>query len=222
MSTKLSHTSVIKKQSFDYELIAMSYHESGHAVIALYNYIKVLSVNVLTPKTRVGHTEYSVFEVSEIENEELKQILLICELQALYAGLMAEKLYYKDICGSSRFPMHLRIGSANDLQYASKLIRKYNIVKPGKNTSLFKKQLQSEVIDILQEHWDAVKIITHSLYQRNRLSFDEIKYLLTRKTDHKDFWKKRFKDIKFIHDGKEDPPDEIVKNVMSEDLIFSL
>lgn len=208
------------KQSFDYELIAMSYHEAGHAVMALHNYLQVHSVNVMTSRREDGNTEYFVY-ADMPEDEELKKILLIFELQVLYAGLTSEKTYYKDICGSSKFPMHLRVGSWYDTSLASSIIRKNLLSSPGKKTYLFKKEIQYDVEQMLLEHWDAVKQIAHSLYQRKRLTFDELKYILTRKTEHKDFWKNRFKKMKIIH-GKNPPTEETIKDLMLEDLIFNI
>jgi hypothetical protein len=213
----------VKKQSFDYELIAMSFHEAGHAVCGIFNYIQVFNVHVMTdPKKRNGLTEFFVYEKDSWQDEDLKKIIAICELQAIYAGLIAEKMYYKDICGSSKFPMHLRIGSSSDMQHASSIIRKNKLSKPGKNTLLFKKQTQYDVELVLNEHWDAVKIVAHSLYKKKRLTFDELKFLLTRKTVHKSLWKDRFKKIKIIHNEKKYPKEEMVKDLLMEDAIFSI
>lgn len=214
--------STTKKQSFDYELIAMSYHEAGHAVIGLHNYLRVFNVNVMTPTKREGNANFFVYGSDEVDDEELGKILFVSEVQTVYAGLIAEKMYYKDICGSSKFPMHLRIGSSYDTSSASFIIRKYNLAPAGKKTNLFKKQIRYDVEQLLFEHWDAVKEIAHSLYQKKRLTFDELKYLLTRKTDHKDFWKDRFKKINFIHNEKNYPTEAAVKDLLLEDAIFSI
>lgn len=212
----------LKKQSFDYELIAMSFHESAHTICALNNYLQVFNVNVMTPKKRGGNTEFYIYGNDEVKDEELSKILLIFELQAIYAGLIGEKMYYKDICGSSKFPMHLRIGSSYDIAFASKIIRKNNLMPPGKKTFLFKKQIQFDVEQILYEHWDAVKVIAHSLYKKKKLSLDELKFLLTRKTEHKDFWKDRFKKMNLIHNDKNCPTEDLVKDLVLEDAIFSI
>lgn len=212
----------LKKQSFDYELIAMSYHEAGHVVCALLNYLCVVNTNVMTPKRREGNTEFYIYGNDEVEDEELRKMLLIFELQAVYAGLISEKMYYKDICGSSKFPMHLRIGSSYDNASASKIIRNNNLAEPGKKTFLFKKQVQYDVERLLSEHWNAVKVIAHYLYKKKRLTFDELKFVLTRRTENKDFWKERFKKIKFIHNEKNPSAEVIVKDLVLEDTIFSI
>lgn len=215
-------TNTLKKQSFDYELIAMSYHEAGHVVSGLHNYIHVFNAKVMTPKNLDGNTEYYLYESESIKDEELKKIVLVLELQSLYGGLIAEKMYYKDICGSSKFPMHLRIGSSYDMALASAIIRKNDLAVPGKRTVLFKKQVQNDVEQLLSEHWDAVKVIAHSLYRKKRLTFDKLKYLLTRKTDHQDFWRDRFKKIRLINNENNPPAENFVKEIMLENAIFSI
>jgi|SRR5271170_879567 len=212
----------LKKQSFDYELIAMSYHEAGHVVCGLYNYLYVHDANVMTPTKREGGTNFYIYGNESVEDEELNKILLIFELQALYAGLIAERMYYKDICGSSKFPMHLKNGSTYDTSLASKIIRKNNLAPSGKQTFLFKKQIQYDVEQLLAEHWDAIKVIAHSLYTKRRVTFDELKYVLTRKTSYKDVWKSKFRKIRIIHNDKNPPAEALVKDLVLEDTIFSI
>lgn len=217
----------IKKKSWDYDLIAMAWHESGHAICGLLNYMYVRDVNVMTPAKQEGSTIYYTYAYAgeyndSIHDEELRKILLIFELQTLYAGLLAEKMYYTDICGSSKFPNHLKNGSSYDTMLASAMIRKNKLAAPGKKTFLFKKQIRSDVEQMLTTHWDAVKVIAHLLYRKKRISFDEMKYALTRKTEHKDFWKNRFKKIKLIHNDNIRPAEEVVKQLVLEDAIFSI
>lgn len=200
------------KKSFDYDLIAMSYHEACHTVIALYNYLQVYNVNVMTPKRSDGNTNFFIYD-EIVKDEELKKIFSIFEIQTMYAGLVGEKIYYKDICGSSKFPMHLKKDSAYDIGIASSIIRKNDLATPGKKTFLFKKEIQFDVEKILIEHWDAVKEIAHSVYRKKRLSFDELKYILTRKTEHKDFWKDKFRKMKIIYDNNK-PTEEVVKELV--------
>lgn len=222
LSLRALKISDVRKQSFDYELIAMAYHESGHAICALGNFLYVSSVSVMTPKNNMGYTNWYIYDVDSIKDEELRKVLFISEVQALYAGLIAEKMYYKDICGSDEFPMHLRAGSSEDTLMASSIIRKASLAKSGRQTHLFKKQMKYDVEQFLKEHWDAVKIIAHALYRKTRLSHDELKYLLTRKTEHRDFWKDKFKKLKIVHNDKVAPPEETVKDILLENAIYSI
>lgn len=215
-------SSVAIKQSFDYEQIAMSFHEAGHTIVSLHNYMLVYNVNIMTPKNMIGNTDYYIYFDSDSKDEELIKILAILELQSTYAGLVAEKMYYKDICGSDKFPMHLRIGSSTDIEMASKIITKNKLVKSGRPTYLFKKQVQQDVEQLLIDHWDGVRSVAHSLYKKKKLTHDELKYLLTRKTEHKDFWKNKFKQIKFIHNEKIIPLECDVKDILLENAIFSI
>ena|ERR1700722_6135560 len=213
---------ISKKEIWDYEIISMAWHEAGHAACALNNFMHVFNVSVMTPKNQTGNTDWFMYDVKNVEDEELSKILFICELQTLYAGLIAEKMYYKDICGSDKFPMHLKIGSSMDTTDASHIIRKNKLVKPGRQTVLFKKQIQQDATAFLVEHWDAVRVIAHRLYKKHRLSFDELKFLLTRKTNHKEFWKEKFKKIKIINDDNTVLPEQVIKDIILEDVIFSI
>jgi hypothetical protein len=208
------------KKIFDYDLIAMSYHEACHTVIALFNYLQVYHVNVMTPKRSDGNTNFFIYD-EIVKDEDLKKIFSIFEIQTMYAGLVGERMYYRDICGSSKFPMHLKKDSAYDIGIASAIIRKNNLASPGKKTHLFKKEVQFDVEKILDDHWDAVKEIAHSVYRKKRLSFDELKYILTRKTDQKEFWKDKFRKMNIIYSNNK-PTEEVVKELVLENLIFKI
>lgn len=198
---------VIKKQVSEYNLIATAHHEAGHAVCGLHNFWYISNVDVLSaPHYNAGETLYFDYNVESAENNDLIKSFIFFDLQATAAGLIAEKMYYKDICGSDKFPMHLRIGSSDDIAFISKQIRKYKLAAPGNATHFLKKQIAKEASSILINHWPAVKAVAHQLYQKKTLSFDELKYILTRKTEHKEFWKDRFKKISIIH--SDNPPDE--------------
>ena len=215
----------IEKQSFDYELIALSWHEAGHTVVGLLNYAKITNVcfsNITKPGGPDGDTYYTMYNNGYVEDEDLARVLLIFELQIVYAGLISEKTYYKNICGSDRFPAHLKSGSRGDIEVGSKLIRKNNIIKPGRQTFLFKKQIQKDVELLLKEYWDAVSIIAHALYQKKRLSYLELKLLLTRKTKDKEFWKSHFKKLNIIHNDKRPMAEYTVKDILMDDAIFSI
>ena len=97
--------------------------------------------------------------------------------------------------------------------FISRQIRKYKLSIPGKNTVLFKNKIRSDVEQVLLEQWDAVKVIAHALYQKKRLRFDEIRFLLTRRTINKDFWKDRFKKINLIYSNRSSATDSIIKQI---------
>lgn len=214
--------SIQKKQAFDYAVIAAAYHEAGHAVCGLHNYLYVYDTFIITNKIKEANTLFYDYGANNLKDQELKKILLIFELQMFYAGLVAEKMYYKDICGSSHFPMHLRKGSWYDIASASNIIRKNGLAKPGKSSFLLKKQIKYDVENIISEHWDDIKVIAHSLYQKKRLSFDELKFILTKKTNRNEFWKERFKKITIIHKDKNSPTEDVVKDLILDDAIFSI
>jgi hypothetical protein len=210
---------VKKKQSYDYELIAMCYHEASHIICGLVNYMEISDAGVM--RNEEGYTNYVFYGPEDIKDKILEKILITNELQTCYAGLVGEKLYYKNICGSDKFPLHLRIGSHSDLKEASKIINKHKLSESGKKRLVFKKQIQEDIKVMLLEHWDAVKILAHALYKKKKLTFEEIKLLLIKKSENKDFWRGRFKKISIIQNKMDDEnAEEIVKSILLEDSIY--
>jgi hypothetical protein len=205
----------MKKQSIDYSLIAAAHHEAAHTIIALLNLIQVSDVSVrIDEADATGLTQFYMYKNSHTDDKELSNILIFADLQVAYSGLTGERIYYKDICGSSKFPLHLRIGSSEDFASAQKLIRTNNLAAPGPETSALKKKLQSEVESMLIAYWDDVKLVAHALYQRRKLYYVDLKNLLTRKNDRKDFWKMQFKLINFIHHDSKIPEEQEVKEAL--------
>lgn len=210
---------IVNKQAHDYELIAMAWHEAAHTICGLFNFMRVYNVCVMSEKYEHGNTLYEVYDPDNIDNKLLAKILLIYEVQTLYAGLVGEKLYYKEICGSDNFPMHLRIGSSDDIQAAAKLIDKHNLANPGKSRYLFKKQIQNDTANILIEYWDDIKLISHMLYKYKELKEDELKYFLTRRSENNEFWKSRFKSIKTIYNDNCDLDEKYLKEILVQNSI---
>ena len=126
------------------------------------------------------------------------------EVMMSFAGLEAEKLFYRDICGSNKFPRVLKMGCEADIKSASETIKRYDLAPPGKKRQAYKRQLQKELGAILTEHWSDLKLISHALYKTKRLSFDDLKKLLTKKSVRAEFWKRQFRDIGVLFDQLND------------------
>lgn len=206
----------MKKQSIDYSLIAAAHHEASHTIVSLLNLIQVSDVAVkIDGSDAVGLTQFYMYKNSIIEDQELLEILITSDLFVAYAGLQGEKLYYRDICGSSKFPLHLRIGSSEDFSAAQKLIRTNNLAAPGKETSALKKKLQAEVEQMLIAYWSDVKLVAHQLYKRRRLYYRDLKNILARApNENRLFWKQQFKIINFIHHDSKVPEEQEVKEAL--------
>lgn len=204
------------KQADDYNCIATTWHEASHTIISLINYLYVFSVNTIDEKTDDGNTEFFVYTNDKLDIL-IQQKIMIWEIQAIYAGHIGEKIYYKDICGSTRFPNHLKAGSSSDFLAASKIIRDGKLSKPGKETADLKKKIQIDTENLLNAHWSAVKLVVHSLYKKKRLSFDDLKFLLTRKIeqDKRQFWKDKFKELIFLHSDKASVNPDLVGELLA-------
>lgn len=213
-----------KRQAFDHELLLTCYHEAGHTLCALFSLLKVDSVRVASLKKikdktyyRIdGDTSYyTISELDKIQDLELLNICLILELRTIYAGLVAEKMYYQDISGSNSFPMILKMCSSVDIQQSSIIINKYKLGIPGKERLSFKKKIIKDIEKIMNIHWDAIKIIAHALYKRKKISYESIRYLLCKNSKYKFIWKRKFKLMNIIHNSKiikESEAKEIIKS----------
>jgi hypothetical protein len=182
-----------KKQSLDYVKIAASYHEAAHAFFAVYNCMKVLEINI--SNLDYGYVHYLPYDIDYID---LLDKLIIFELQMLYSGLISEKIYYNDICGSNIFPAHL-YGAYSDTKAASLLIKKYKFLFPNKSVALIKKHNKKYIKTLLQEHWSIIKLIAHNIYKKEKLSEDDLKFILLNKTNNRKFWRGRYKAIELIY-----------------------
>jgi hypothetical protein len=210
----------LKKQANDYEKIAMCWHEAGHTICGLFNFLKVYHVNVLSSKYIDGNTSYEIHDSDTITNKLLAKILIIYEVQTLYAGLVGEKMYYEDICGSNVFPMTLRIGSSDDIRDAARLIDRYNLADPGKSRFWFKKQVQNDAKKILSNYWDDVQLVAHALYKSTDLDFNELRYLLTRKSVNKDFWRPHLKELKDMYADNTLLDEKYLKDVLMKNNVI--
>lgn len=192
-----------KKFHSTHELITTSYHEAGHTIYGLLKCIKVEEVSVFENKKtkRIeGFTYYKSPTPGQFASSELNNYWIIAEISCKYAGLNAEKYHFKNISGSDKFPMFLRDGSSSDTLSAAAMIRQFNLSSPGRKTYNYKKKLIKNTCDDLQEHWDAITLISHALFKKRRLDYEEIKKILIRKSSHKQFWKEKFKDISKIYE----------------------
>jgi hypothetical protein len=207
------------KDALELELILMSWHESSHAVVALCNNFEVCFVSVRNPTEKDGKTEFRT-TADDVKDPELHRVLIINELEAMYAGLIGERLLYRELCGTTKYPRHLQIGLSYDIKLASQIIRRHELAPPGKETALFKKNIHRKVEKILLDHWGSVKLIAHTLHKKRKISsFEELRLLLTRKSNEKEFWRDKLSKIKLIYGAYDDneneqPTDEFIKKVL--------
>lgn len=207
-------TSVTQKLSQDYELISTCYHEAGHTVSGLLNFMKIPAVTVNYADKRVeGFTHYELMG-QEVSNSNIMDFLVLSEINISYAGLAAEQIFYKEICGAEKLPMMLKEGSSRDLESVADLIKKNNLAPPGRKRHLYKKKLIKEVRHSLEEHWDAVTLISHALYKKRKLYFDDLKALLTKKSNNKEFWKNKFREINILVNSSEELDEKEIRYIL--------
>lgn len=202
-----SSSDIRKKLSYNHELIMTSVHESGHTISSLLNGFLVSSVGIDIAKDRrsnkdAGYTYFdSILDVEIIEDPTLISKLLISEIHINYAGLAAEKIFYKEICGTDKLPMYLKYGTYVDRQRASEIVKKNNLAPPGVKRHLFKNKLFNQCKKALENHWSDVKLISHALFSRKKLLYADLKEILIKKSVNKAFWKQQLKNIEMVFEA---------------------
>lgn len=190
------YSTMIKKMSHQYEMIALIYHESGHAITALLNNMQVPSVTIKSTNAS-GLTYYNLADYDS-GDEELHKKILFCEISVFYGGLVAEKIYYKKITGSDIFPRTLKGGSWYDIFIISDIIKRNNLAKAGAARRELKNKIFKDTYSELDKYWDDVQLIAHTLYKRKKLEYRDIKKILFNKSKNKDFWKEKIKNIDLL------------------------
>lgn len=192
-----------KKIAHTQEHISTTWHESGHVICAFLNFMKVTSVKVYLDKDTQyidGMTYYDhPFILETIQDAELQRKMIQAYIGICYAGLIAEKYQFKLHSGSDKFPSVLN-GSSGDLKDASATIKQFQLAPPGPKRYAYKKKTIRRVAKQLQNHWGDVTLVAHALYSRKRLSFADLKELLIKKSERKDFWKQHLAVIEKFYD----------------------
>lgn len=187
---------VRKKATKTYELITTSYHEAGHAIYALLAFMKVDSVCVFEHKILKRIHGFTQYESHDLDKDHtLFNTLLEQEIGLSYAGLLAERYLFKRLSGSDQMPMFIKKGSSDDLFTIRKLIQKYNPAIPGKKRYAYKQKLARKTLSILVQYWDAIDLIAHALFKHKRLSYQDLREILTKKSKNRKFWKEQFRVI---------------------------
>lgn len=215
----LKNLSIFRKQvSKNYETVSVAYHEAGHVICSLLKHMNVESASIYEERhsrKMGGETFFNTREDREV-NQRLEQHFMIGEVYVNYAGLIAEKLLYKKISGSDKFPSFLKDGSSLDTEAAAKLIKKLNLAQPGKERYLYKQKIIKQITNLLDDHWKEIELIAHFLIQKKKINAKQIKSLLIRRSGNKLFWKQRFNTIGLILSlDKTSLDDEIIRIIVS-------
>jgi hypothetical protein len=202
----------------NHDLVMCCFHEAGHTVYALLHFMKVKMTRVFEDKKNkyicgITHFDHPAVP-EEVTDLELSKELMKSEICVSYAGLAAEKYHFKSISGSDKFPGSWKNGSSSDTLAAAALIKNYNLAVPGRKRYVYKNKLIKNTQKELQIHWDAVIQISHALFQKKRLYYTDFKDILTKKTEDKEFWKEKFKNIDDIFDADYDLDEQTLKSIL--------
>jgi len=204
-----------KKVTHTHELISTAYHEAGHTIYGLLHYMKVNMVHIFEDKKSkriCGFTHFNYPMAMEVEDSELSKALMKSDICVNYAGLVAEKYHFKNVSGSDKFPGFWKNGSSSDTMAAAALIKQ--LATPGRKRYNLKKKLIKETHQEIHQHWEAVVLVSHALFQRKRLYYSDLKEILTKKSENKEFWKAQFKNIDYIFENGEDLDEKSLKSIL--------
>lgn len=210
---------VRKKFTEIYDLIFTTYHEAGHAIMGLSHFMKVDSVYVFENRKNkriegICDLE-SVKEPGEIVDPDLINYILISDICAMYAGLITEKCLFKTLSGSDKFPLFLKNGSSDDTLFAAKVMKQYNLAAPGQKRYNFKKKLIKQTLSELENNWESISLVAHTLHKKKKLNYEELKFVLTKKSKNKEYWKRQFKIIDFIFEQRDNLGENEIKTMLS-------
>jgi hypothetical protein len=200
---------VTNKKNHHYinDMIFTSYHEAGHAVYGLMHGIKIPAIfiyeNILPSGKPPRGDNYIVGYCFNYPIKNNNRSEIIDNICYTYAGLIAEKILYKNLSGSNQFPMIL-MNSSFDIHDAFILIKNHNLARAGKHRFFLKRRLMRITLTELQQHWDAVTLVSHVLFNKRVISYLELKKLLTTKTADTKFWINKFKFLDKINDKSVD------------------
>lgn len=203
-----------------HEKISVSIHESSHTIYGLLDFFPIIEVKITKDpdlKDRFeGLTRYDDRLLKKVLKIEMDSALTLFILKAdiclSYAGLLGEELLFQSISGSNKLPKFLKNGVGNDTASAYKLIKK--ISSPGKQRYNLKKKLIKNTQFKLQKYWNDIMLLNHTLIENKRLSFDDLKELLIKKSENKEFWKNQFKTISYIYDNLDDLDEKEIKSIL--------
>lgn len=204
---------LVDRMANQLDLMMTICHESSHTIYSLLRLMKVDSVCVYEDKQvkRIhGSTLYhNICELDKIEDQELLITLLQADIGMSWAGLIGEKLLFSSLSGSSRTPNFISAGSFEDNQSARQLIKRYNLAPPGQKRAAYKQKLMRQVRQDLELRWSDVVLISHALFKKHKLTFDDLLKLLTKKSADKQFWKDQFNKIRLLHNNDQITEGEI-------------
>lgn len=217
MSTNSSGSieNIRKKVTHTHELISTAYHEAGHTIYGLLHHMKVDMVHIFEDKKSkriCGFTHFNYPIAIEVEDSELSKELMKSDICVNYAGLVAEKYHFKNVSGSDKFPGFWKNGSSSDTMAAAVLIKQ--LATPGRKRYNLKNKLIKKTHYEIQQHWEAVVLVSHALFQRKRLYFSDLKEILTKKSENKEFWKAQFNNIDYIFENGEDLDEKSLKSIL--------
>jgi hypothetical protein len=194
---------VTDSMRYNFNMISTAYHEAGHAIFSLIHFMKVPLVMVFREKRTKkigGWTSYDSLDESKFTDPLVQSYLIDSEIGTWFAGAVAERNCFKILSGSNKYPYYIKYGATLDNKAAADLIKKLNPNLQTSQRTKYKNKIIKNVTNDIKTYWSDVSLVAYSLFDKKKLSFLELKELLTKKSSNKKYWKEQFKKIERIHD----------------------
>lgn len=208
MKTQYQIKKIISKE---YESILTSYHEAGHAVIGLLNYIKIDNICLFNKKDVYGHSYFFSYKTncSNINKKNYYKR----QVQFYYGGMAAEQVFYNKCIGTYLLPFILKSYWQSDKTNISYIIRSKKLAKSGSNTKSFKNKILKETISNVNIFWDDIVLISQKLFKCKKIKFNKLKQILCELSANKNYWKSIFLTISKIEENNFILTNEICKQM---------
>ena len=182
-----------------YDKLSICYHESSHCIISILSFMQPDTIELTSIPEPEGACKCFYFKnLKDIEDYNLFKYLFDKDICMRSAGMLGERLLYKKLTNIKVFPNILKSHSREDIKDIANLFKTYNIASPGKKRQIYKNKLIRETSNLLEIYWVDVILLAQSLFQRKKLNYLDIKSILVKKSENRNFWKLQFKKIERI------------------------
>lgn len=184
--------------AYDYQLIATCYHEAGHVVGGMFNYINVKAASIVMSGPIAGTMNSAYYDPIEVSSANVRNALITARLCTLSAGPAAEKVYYNELCGLEKLPKQLSEGGKHDVITFNAIVKKFKLASNAAERKKIKDLIDRRVEKVLRTYWSDVKSIAHILYRDLNIEQEEIYASLLDGANHS-FWSERVDSIKDLY-----------------------
>lgn len=177
--------------SKELQLVLTAYHEAGHAVIGLLNFVKTRGISIVPESGSYGSTLFDFVFPTKETPKQLSNALLASNLYLLAAGEIANNVLCEKL-GCKKAARLIARGGHDDRLRISKVIKDYKLAEPGRLRKELKAAINNKTRQFVETHWEEIVMLASFLLEHRKASFEDVKTCLLSVRGKKTFWKCRF------------------------------